>query len=1013
MPERIRFLLEKYGSANVRDAMTRFTARDNTAVAGNGSRGYVPAEERPIQDRSEARLDDGPMGFVPVVGDVLQGGQAVHDFFNGDYGKAALGAGMLFVPNTLEKTAKPFVRQLLKNGTERWLRHAPARTIDYGDALLRPYKGQNFIHHGISDEYVRDVLDGETRVMSPSLAINRWGDYNEAYTPGFYGGNYLFLGDRSMLDNSAVFRGDGYTPVLGDVWYGSAPVPGNMRESVAEDMWQRMARENVSRNRMDDLDELNRLPLPADGYFEAKYHGTYPLEGFRYGIFKEPTNRVEERIMNEFDKRGLPIRTFDGTYENKVETLLNVLNENPDILFKCGGKKYPGGGRFIRTKLTKESPMMYEPMMPVYHDVSVPERYYPQPNLGDYEYPTSTGMVQSMPIQTGYVAPVPETGVLQEEALVPVEIPTLDARKDAARRIMAVENSKANANGGWDAKTGRWYPHKSHEGGADTIAYGIKLSNGTPEAKLALKQGYLTDQQAEHFVDTLVNRYYDAAKKVYDKKYGEGEWDKLSDKSQSILVDYSYNPGLAKFPKLMEGFHSGNIDLIRQNYKRYVNGKELGRNKTLLEEIDTLGNEYSIFRADGGKLYKRGGEKKEKKDFSTWQKLLGVPRLIEKYSHGAIPKDKAAALVHNPGGWAKELFSPEQIEEIRQNLYDNFLPFGYTTEILKQAGDAAFAKESNIHDPDRYKKAVRFNYSSYGDIKNPGIRDEMFALYLNPKRKRYHPYTFLKETGYRPTRGTTYDRVYGFNRDENPYFEKNLVDSYFSAKNGKDYYVTDPQGEKGSVYRTFEKGKSDDSYVARAAGYGFLGYGSGDPSDNAGDWTLSSGVDPNRGQYVSFYDDYDLNPSANSGRYRSSWFGAFPVKTQDASGGIGSPFTIYDRVYLDDYFGVNSRPQNPDEYYGGYLVPSVISSEKASGGKIHIAPSKRGTFTAAAKKHGKSVQAFASQVLAHKENYSPAMVKKANFARNAAKWHGEGGILERYDADSIREAIRSIRSRQK
>ena len=66
----------------------------------------------------------------------------------------------------------------------------------------------------------------------------------------------------------------------------------------------------------------------------------------------------------------------------------------------------------------------------------------------------------------------------------------------------------------------------------------------------------------------------------------------------------------------------------------------------------------------------------------------------------------------------------------------------------------------------------------------------------------------------------------------------------------------------------------------------------------------------------------------------------------------------------------------------------------ANGGGIHIAPSKKGTFTAAAKKHGKSVQAFASQVLANKENYSPAMVKKANFARNAKKFkHADGGHL--------------------
>lgn len=65
----------------------------------------------------------------------------------------------------------------------------------------------------------------------------------------------------------------------------------------------------------------------------------------------------------------------------------------------------------------------------------------------------------------------------------------------------------------------------------------------------------------------------------------------------------------------------------------------------------------------------------------------------------------------------------------------------------------------------------------------------------------------------------------------------------------------------------------------------------------------------------------------------------------------------------------------------------------ANGGAIHIDKNKRGTFTAAASRHGKSVQEFASQVLANPENYSPAMRKKANFARNAAKWHSDGGHL--------------------
>ena len=98
----------------------------------------------------------------------------------------------------------------------------------------------------------------------------------------------------------------------------------------------------------------------------------------------------------------------------------------------------------------------------------------------------------------------------------------------------------------------------------------------------------------------------------------------------------------------------------------------------------------------------------------------------------------------------------------------------------------------------------------------------------------------------------------------------------------------------------------------------------------------------------------------------------------------------------------NMFNQNMASYYsqGGPLTMrytgtmSPFGNTFAKGGKIHIKPSKRGTFTAAAKKHGKSVQAFASQVLANKENYSPAMVKKANFARNASKWHANGGFLD-------------------
>lgn len=77
-----------------------------------------------------------------------------------------------------------------------------------------------------------------------------------------------------------------------------------------------------------------------------------------------------------------------------------------------------------------------------------------------------------------------------------------------------------------------------------------------------------------------------------------------------------------------------------------------------------------------------------------------------------------------------------------------------------------------------------------------------------------------------------------------------------------------------------------------------------------------------------------------------------------------------------------------------------LQSTFAYGGGINIKPSKRGTFTRAAKKHNMGVQEFANHVLNNKENYSSAMIKKANFAKNAAGWkHAFGGDLMTNGAD--------------
>lgn len=88
---------------------------------------------------------------------------------------------------------------------------------------------------------------------------------------------------------------------------------------------------------------------------------------------------------------------------------------------------------------------------------------------------------------------------------------------------------------------------------------------------------------------------------------------------------------------------------------------------------------------------------------------------------------------------------------------------------------------------------------------------------------------------------------------------------------------------------------------------------------------------------------------------------------------------------LPVFFGEGQKKQiiNMKELEGVYPLYPVPSYKK---GGIHIKKSKRGTFKAAAKKAGMGVQEYANKVLKKGSKASPAMKKKANFARNAAKW---------------------------
>ena len=142
------------------------------------------------------------------------------------------------------------------------------------------------------------------------------------------------------------------------------------------------------------------------------------------------------------------------------------------------------------------------------------------------------------------------------------------------------------------------------------------------------------------------------------------------------------------------------------------------------------------------------------------------------------------------------------------------------------------------------------------------------------------------------------------------------------------------------------------------------------------------------------YCDYD--PSDNMPRSKQY---AIKIEFEDgmriggyikcmAAGTVNQPFSRYDTCIVlwpksNRVLEGRTLSLNEDELRG-MIKDAVVNLIEGSG--IHIKKSKEGTFTSAAKKRGKSVQGFASDVLSNKDKYSPQMVKKANFARNAKKW---------------------------
>lgn len=119
-------------------------------------------------------------------------------------------------------------------------------------------------------------------------------------------------------------------------------------------------------------------------------------------------------------------------------------------------------------------------------------------------------------------------------------------------------------------------------------------------------------------------------------------------------------------------------------------------------------------------------------------------------------------------------------------------------------------------------------------------------------------------------------------------------------------------------------------------------------------------------------------------------------------GGLPSQGTgAIDYGFMSDYLVAKNKSAEAKNKISSNVfgnLPITPLSTFALGGGIHIKKSHRGLFTKEAKEHGMGVQEFASHVLANKDKYSPEVVKRANFARNATKF-ALGGDMQTNGSD--------------
>lgn len=310
----------------------------------------------------------------------------------------------------------------------------------------------------------------------------------------------------------------------------------------------------------------------------------------------------------------------------------------------------------------------------------------------------------------------------------------------------------------------------------------------------------------------------------------------------------------------------------------------------------------------------------------NWLSKLGE---AVQYAHDVNTLNMPSVKTYEGKANDKSIIQTPVLNYFRKSAYDNVIPSGYDNWFIALLNTALNEKKFDqkrgiIYNSEEAKKESNSNAQK--------LRDDIWATYLQIPENLRHKIPG-KATIY-PTRVVNGHVEYGIKPADKKLYDptktrdtwKGDTDYNLSGITEEDWETIIWETENPSMYSDADYNTSNLDRKYKELPPLKLGESKNSDALNRflGAHAVGRAVDPKKGEYVSYGDLWDLAPF-------SKGFNG------DETLGFGTPVHIYDRKYLDDYYGVTQEYRNPEKgtYYGGYLPEIWVFPSKKDGGKIN------------------------------------------------------------------------------